>query len=350
MPAPEPVTPPFWGEQVRVLDGHNDLPWHHRELAGYDLDAVDIARPQPRLHTDLPRMRAGGLAAQLWSVWVPCEHQGEAAVAATHEQIDFVEAMCARYEEMALARSVADVEAAWADGRHAALLGMEGGHSIDCSLEHLADFAGRGVRYLTLTHNDNTPWADSATDEPVHGGLTDFGREVVEEMNRLGLVVDLSHVAATTMRDSLDVSTRPVMFSHSNALDLCSHPRNVPGDVLERIPGNGGVVMANFVPYFLREDWAQWRVRGYREEERPTVPAGVDDVVAHLEHLREVVGVDHVGIGADFDGVDLLPDGLGDVSTYPRLFTALRAKGWSAAEIDALAHRNVLRVLADSEV
>ncbi|QFQ29569.2 membrane dipeptidase [Janibacter melonis] len=333
---------------IRVLDGHNDLPWHHREIAGYDLDRCDIALEQPELHTDLPRMRAGGLAAQLWSVWVPCELPGEAAVTATHEQVDFVEAMCARYEEMELARTAADVERVWEQGRHAALLGMEGGHSIDGSLEHLAAFAARGVRYMTLTHNDNTAWADSATDERVHGGLTDFGREVVRTMNALGVAVDLSHVSAETMHHALDETSRPVLFSHSNALALCSHPRNVPDDVLERMPGNGGVVMANFVPYFLREDWAQWRLGGFKG--KAPAPATAADVVAHLEHLREVVGIEHVGLGGDFDGVDVLPADLGDVSRYPHLLGALAERGWSRADLEALAHGNALRVLRDTEV
>lgn len=333
---------------IRVLDGHNDLPWHHREVAGYDLDRCDLAVHQPELCTDLPRMRSGGLAAQLWSVWVPCELQGEAAVAATHEQIDFVDAMCERYDEMVLARTVADVEAAWAQGRHAALVGLEGGHSLGGDLATLDAFAARGARYLTLTHNDNTAWADSATDERVHGGLTDVGREVVARMNALGLMVDLSHVSAETMHDALDATTRPVVFSHSGARAVCSHPRNVPDDVLERVPGNGGVVMANFVPYFLREDWAQWRLGGYVGEAPP--PTTVDDVVTHLEHLRDVVGIEHVGIGADIDGVDVLPDGLGDVSTYPVLLDALAARGWSRADLERLAHGNALRVLGDTEV
>lgn len=333
---------------LRVLDGHNDLPWHHRELAGYDLDACDIAQPQPQLHTDLPRMRTGGLAAQLWSVWVPCSLSGEAAVAATHEQIDFVEAMCARYDEMVLARTAADVRAAWADGRHAALIGMEGGHCIDRSLEHLEAFAGRGARYLTLTHNDNTEWADSATDERVHGGLTDEGRAIVRRMNELGVMVDLSHVSAETMHDALAVTSRPVVFSHSGARAVCDHPRNVPDDVLALVPGNGGVVMANVVPKFVNQARADLDLG--RTDVRPDPVATVEHVVAHLEHLREVVGIEHVGLGADYDGVDETPVGLEDVSTYPRLFEALGERGWSRPELEALAHGNALRVLADTEV
>ena len=333
---------------IPVLDGHNDLPWHHRELAGYDLDACDIAQPQPELHTDLPRMRAGGLAAQLWSVWVPCSFEGEAAVAATHEQIDFVEAMCARYDEMTPARTAQDVRDAWATGRHAALLGMEGGHSIDDSLEILEAFAARGVRYMTLTHNDNTGWADSATDERVHGGLTPFGREVVTRMNDLGIAVDLSHVSAETMHDALDTTRLPVMFSHSGARAVCDHPRNVPDDVLERIPGNGGIVMANVVPKFVHQARAD-EVLG-RTDVVPDPVATIEHVVAHFEHLREVVGIEHVGIGADYDGVDETPVGLEDVSTYPVLLAALAERGWSRPDLQALAHGNVLRVLEATEL
>lgn len=333
---------------IRVLDGHNDLPWHHREVAGYDLDACDIARPQPHLHTDLPRMREGGLAAQLWSVWVPTTVQGAEAVAATHEQIDFVEAMCARYEEMVAVRTAAQVRAAWDAGRHAALIGMEGGHCIDGSLQTLEAFAGRGARYMTLTHNDNTPWADSATDERVHGGLTDFGREVVARMNDLGVVVDLSHVSAETMHDALDATRLPVMFSHSGARAICDHPRNVPDDVLERIPGNGGIVMANVVPKFVNQ--ARADVDLGRTDVVPDPVATTEHVLAHFEHLREVVGIEHVGIGADYDGVDETPVGLEDVASYPRLLAALGERGWSRSDLEALAHGNVLRVLEATEV
>ncbi|WP_435199963.1 dipeptidase [Janibacter sp. GS2] len=335
-------------DPIRVLDGHNDLPWHHREVAGYDLDVCDIALPQPQLHTDLGRMREGGLAAQLWSVWVPCSMTGEEAVTATHEQIDFVEKLCSRYAEMVPARTAADVRAAWDEGRHAALVGMEGGHSINDSLETLATFADRGVRYMTLTHNDNTGWADSATDERVHGGLTDFGREVVRSMNALGVVVDLSHVSAETMHDALDETRLPVMFSHSGARAICDHPRNVPDDVLGRVPGNGGIVMANVVPKFVNQARADAALG--RTEIVPDPVATTEHVVAHFEHLREVVGIEHVGIGADYDGVDETPVGLEDVSSYPRLFAALGERGWSRTDLEALAHGNVLRVLQDTQV
>lgn len=343
---PKPLTT---GEPaLRVLDGHNDLPWRHRTVADYDLDAYDLAGSLDGFHTDLPRMAAGGLAGQFWSVYAPTTLSGPEAVAATHEQIDFVEAMAARYPQIGLARTASDVRRLWGEGRHAALLGMEGGHCIDDSLEVLTAFADRGVRYLTLTHNDNTAWADSATDQRVHGGLSDFGHEVVRTMNRLGVMVDLSHVSGETMHDALDTTTVPVIFSHSGARAICDHPRNVPDDVLERIPGNGGVVMANVVPKFVNQARAD-EVLG-RTTVIPDPVATIEHVVAHLQHLREVVGIDHVGLGADYDGVDETPVGLEDVSSYPRLFEALASSGWSATDLEALAHGNSLRVLADTEV
>src|SRR6266568_5368314 len=235
-----------------VVDGHNDLAWAIRELAGYDLDEVDVAVAQPRLQTDIPRLRAGGVGAQFWSVYVPSKLQGDHAVSATLEQIDAVRAMVARYpDDLALARTVDEVERAVASGRIASLLGAEGGHSIDASLGTLRMLFALGVRYLTLTHNDNLPWADSATDEPGCGGLTRFGEEVVAEMNRLGMLVDLSHVAETTMRAAVDVSRAPVIFSHSSARALCDVPRNVPDEVLRLVPSNGGVVMVTFVAGFV---------------------------------------------------------------------------------------------------
>jgi membrane dipeptidase len=225
---------------------------------------------------------------------------------------------------------------------------MEGGHSINGSLDHLADFADRGARYMTLTHNDNTQWADSATDKRVHGGLTDFGREVVARMNDLGVIVDLSHVSAETMHHALDASWLPVMFSHSGARAICDHPRNVPDDVLERIPANGGIVMANVVPKFVNQARADASLG--RTDVVPEPVATIEHVVAHFEHLREVVGIEHVGIGADYDGVDETPVGLEGVASYPRLLAALGERGWSRADLEALAHGNVLRVLEATQV
>lgn len=330
-----------------LIDGHNDLPWAHRTHYSYDLDAGDIAQPQPQFHTDLERLAQGGVKGQFWSVYVPSTLPGEDAVAATLEQIDFVHQLVARYpDRLALATTADEVRAAVADGKIASLLGAEGGHSINSSLDTLRELYQRGVRYLTLTHNDNNPWADSGTDEPGVGGLSDFGREVVAEMNRIGMIVDLSHTAASTMHAALDVSTAPVIFSHSNARALCDVPRNVPDDVLKRIPGNGGVVMATFVPKFTSPAVAEWFYSG---QVGPRPGCSLDEVVAHIEYLREAVGVQHLGLGGDYDGVDLLPDGLEDVASYPRLFAALAARGWSAAELDALAGRNVLRVLGEVE-
>ena len=299
-----------------MVDGHNDLPWAMRQV-GYDFDAVDIATEQPQLHTDLVRLRRGEVGGQFWSVYVPCRLTGDAAVTATLEQIDAVYAMVARYpEDLVLVTDADGLDRALAGGgRIASLLGAEGGHSINNSLGTLRMLYALGVRYLTLTHNENTDWADSATDAPVHGGLTDFGREVVAEMNRLGMLVDLSHVAPATMHDALDASTAPVIFSHSSARAVCDHPRNVPDDVLARLAGNGGVCMVTFVPFFVSPAAAAWaaEVKAAAVEAgidprdltafyafqdaypTPAPTATLDDVVRHLEHAREVAGIEHLG-------------------------------------------------------
>jgi len=353
-----------------LVDGHNDLAWAHRELAGYDLDAIDIAQPQQGLQTDLPRLRAGCVGAQFWSVFVPCSLSGDAAVTATLEQIAFVRAMVARYaDDLVLATTAADVGRAVGAGRIACLLGMEGGHSINESLGVLDAMHALGVRYMTLTHNDNVTWADSATDEPVLHGLSHFGERVVARMNRLGMVVDLSHVSADVMRHALRVTRAPVMFSHSSARTVCDVPRNVPDDALEALADNGGVCMVTFVPMFVSPEAARWyeecqqtaRDAGLdprdfaqldplmRERARtdPPPPATVDDVVRHIEHVRDEAGVDAVGIGGDFDGTVFVTDGLADVAAYPTLFGALRDRGWSDANLTKLAGRNALRVLQD---
>jgi membrane dipeptidase len=349
-----------------VVDGHNDLAWALREQVGYRIAERDIATDQSAyLHTDLERLRAGGVGAQFWSVFVRADYQGDRAVSATLEQIDCVGALVDRYpDRLRLARTSDDVRAARADGRIASLMGAEGGHSIACSLATLRALYTLGVRYLTLTHNDNTPWADSATDKPVANGLTRFGEEVVREMNRIGMLVDLSHVSPDTMRDALRVTRSPVIFSHSSARALCDHPRNIPDDVLAALPANGGVCMVTFVPAFVSSAVAVWDARltaamaadgadprdlDARDRAaaggEPPPRATLDDVVAHLEHVRAVAGIDHVGIGGDFDGTDALPVGLEDVSCYPRLFDALLARSWSADDCAKLAGRNVLRVL-----
>ena len=354
-----------------LIDGHNDLPWAHRERFGGDLVRGDVALAQPSLHTDLRRLSAGGVKGQFWSVYVPSTMPEPHAVVATLEQIDFVRRLVDRYDGLALATTAADVERAVASGRLASLLGIEGGHAICGSLAVLRQMHHLGVRYLTLTHNDNTSWADSATDEPAVGGLSDFGRAVVAEMNRLGMIVDLSHVADTTMHDALETTTAPVIFSHSNARALCDVPRNVPDDVLALVPDNGGIVMATFVPFFVAEAAARWlnetreiaRRRSEESERRvdvfevirqrartePVPPSTLDDVVRHVEYLREAVGIAHVGIGGDFDGSDFVTPGLEDVASDPRLFDALRARRWSDSELDGLAGRNIVRVMRDVE-
>lgn len=355
-----------------VVDGHNDLAWALRDKAGYDLDRIDIARPQPELHTDLPRLRAGGVGAQFWSVFVRASLAGDHAVSATLEQIDAVRAIAARYpEDLALARSAAEVEAAFASGRIASLLGAEGGHSIDSSLGTLRMLFELGVRYMTLTHNQNVGWADSATDEPGCGGLSRFGEEVVREMNRLGMLVDLSHVAPSTMHAALAVTRAPVIFSHSSARALCDHPRNVPDDVLARLAANGGVCMVTFVPMFVSQACADWWslalehiaaegldprdpaasgpvVERWRLE-HPAPPVTLGEVADHVDHVREVAGVDHVGLGGDYDGVEFLPEGLEDVSAYPRLLAELLRRGWSEPDLAKLTWSNALRVLRNAE-
>ena len=355
---------------LRVVDGHNDLPWAMRQV-GYDFSAVDIAQSQPQLHTDLPRARAGGLGAQFWSVYVPCSLTGDSAVTATLEQVDAVYDMVQRYvSDLALVTSADGLEATLADPYLiGSMLGAEGGHSINNSLGALRTLYRLGVRYLTLTHNENTDWADSATDEPRHGGLTAFGREVVAEMNRMGMLVDLSHVAATTMAQAIEASEAPVIFSHSSARAVCDHPRNVPDEVLASLAGNGGLCMITFVPHFVSPTVRDWGLEAqqaavaegvdardlaamdafWRRYPVPQPKASLDDVVAHLEHARSVAGVDHLGLGGDYDGVTSVPTGLEDVSRYPALLDALRAKSWSEADLIKLTSGNIVRVFHEAE-
>lgn len=357
-----------------VVDGHNDLPWALREQVAYDIDARDIAVDQSaHLHTDLARLRAGGVGAQFWSVYVRSDMAGDVAVSATLEQIDCVQQLIERYPaDLRRALTAADMEAARTEGRIASLMGAEGGHSIDNSLATLRALHTLGVRYMTLTHNDNIAWADSATDEPGVGGLSPFGHEVVREMNRAGMLVDLSHVAATTMRAALDTSVAPVIFSHSSSRAVCDHPRNIPDDVLERLPANGGVAMATFVPKFVLQAAVDWtaaaddnlrahgfhhldtsaeamKLHGAFEEAHPRPVATVSTVADHLDHMREVAGVDHIGIGGDYDGTAFLPDGLGDVSGYPNLIAELVDRGWSDTDLAKLTWQNAVRVLGAAE-
>jgi membrane dipeptidase len=317
-------------------------------------------------------LRAGNVGAQFWSVYAPCTYQGERAVTATLDQMAFVRRLVERHpDDLSLATRADQVAAAVESGRIACLMGMEGGHQINDSLDVLGAMHALGVRYMTLTHNENVSWADSATDVPVLDGLSEFGRTVVRRMNSLGMFVDLSHVSPDVMRDALDTTLAPVLFSHSSARALCDNPRNVPDDVLARLPGKGGVCMVTFVSKFVSQrvsDWhrellAELEAHGgdprkldevdtwiAKARDESTAPeASIDDVVAHCEHVREVAGIEHVGLGGDYDGTAMLPRGLEDVSTYPRLLEALRATGWSAADLDALTHANVLRAMYDME-
>ncbi|WP_020128527.1 dipeptidase [Streptomyces sp. 303MFCol5.2] len=355
-----------------VVDGHNDLPWALREQVRYDLDARDIAgHQQAHLHTDIPRLRAGGVGAQYWSVYVRADLPD--AVPATLEQIDCVRRLIARHpRDLRAALTAADMETARAEGRIASLMGAEGGHSIANSLGTLRGLYALGVRYMTLTHNDNVDWADSATDAPKAGGLSAFGREVVREMNREGMLVDLSHVAATTMRDALDATAAPVIFSHSSARAVCDHPRNIPDDVLGRLSANGGMAMVTFVPKFVLQAAVDWtaaaddnmRANGFHhlattaeamkvhrafEETNPRPIATVATVADHLDHMREVAGIDHLGIGGDYDGTAFTPDGLDDVSGYPNLIAELLDRGWSGPDLTKLTWQNAVRVLGAAE-
>jgi membrane dipeptidase len=355
-----------------VIDGHNDLLWTARVATSYDFDRLDVGAGGTPTHTDLPRMRAGGMGAQFWSVYVPTRLTGDDAVSATLEQIDAARLLTTTYaDELAFATTADEVEQAWAAGRMASLMGAEGGHSINNSLGTLRQLHALGVRYMTLTHNANTAWADSATDRPVAGGLTDFGREVVREMNRVGMMVDLSHVSADTMRDALAVAEVPPIFSHSSARAVTDSPRNAPDDVLELLAAAHGICMVTFVPKFVNVACADWHrgmveaaaaegvaeadgVRFAAFEKRwtldhPQPPADLADVVAHCEHVREVAGSDHIGLGGDYDGVEVLPRGLEDVATYPALLEALAERGWSEADLAKLTCRNILRVMRDVE-
>jgi membrane dipeptidase len=375
-----------------IIDGHNDLPMQLRARAGYDVSG--LAGPRPEFHTDLPRLRAGGVGAQFWSVYVPSDLPEPEAVVATMEQVDAVYRLTAAYpDDLVMAFTAADVERAIRSGRIASLIGIEGGHSLATSLGVLRSFARLGARYVTLTHNDHTSWADSAAEAPAAGGLTEVGRAIVREMQRIGVLVDLSHVAPVTMHAALDTASVPVIFSHSSARAVTDHRRNVPDDVLARLRDNGGVVQLTFVPSFISDEARAWTAAADAERDRlglppaegpwPRAPHPGEDPVAvvaslpppepaedhfaawlaahprpvatvaqvadHVEHARDVAGVEHIGLGGDFDGTDALPAGLEDVSGYPRLLAELADRGWSGPELEALTGRNMLRVLHESE-
>lgn len=359
-------------KRTPLIDGHNDLPWALRQGFGNDPHKVDLTTnlsTTTRLHTDIPRLRAGGMGGQFWSVYVTASMAPVDAAKATFEQIDTVKRIVAAHPEtFELATTADDLVRIHRAGKIASLIGMEGGYSIDDSLGLLREFYDSGARYMTLTHSKSTTWADSGTDAPKWNGLNAFGEEVVREMNRLGMMVDLSHVSEDTMVDAIRVSSAPVIFSHSSARAVTAHPRNVPDAVLRQMAGNGGIVMVTFVPGFISEAVRAWGAGRTAETTRLTalnpgdpaaVKAGVDawvaanpapeatmeDVIAHIQHIREVAGIDHIGLGGDYDGVDKLPAGLEGVDGYPRLLAELMRRGWSEADIRKISGENMLRVM-----
>jgi len=354
-----------------LIDGHNDLPWTFRAHGGLDFDQVDLRKPLLNAQTDIVRLRKGGLGAQFWSVWVPVSYQGARALDATRQQIRVVYRLQRKYPDVFQVCWTSDeVMRSFREGKIASLIGVEGGHCINDSLNALRDLYRVGARYMTLTHSRNTSWADSATDRPRHRGLTAFGRSVVREMQRLGMLVDLSHVSAETMHDALDVARAPVIFSHSGARAICDHPRNVPDDVLLRLKHNGGVVMVVFLDSYVSQEVADWEAKRKREEDRlraegkgqpevraaiaawteanPSPVATVQQVADHVDHIRKIAGVDHIGIGSDFDGGGGV-QGLEDVSKFPNLTVELLRRGYTDHEIAKILGLNVLRVMSAAE-
>jgi membrane dipeptidase len=358
---------------VPVIDGHNDYPWAVRDKAAGDLSKLDMRHPQPTLMTDLPRLRAGGVGGQFWSVYVPVEKQGGAAVSATLDQIDIVHQMVEKdANDLALALTSSDIERIEGQGKIASLIGVEGGHSINGSVGVLRSFYRLGARYMTLTHSTNTEWADSATDTPAHNGLTAFGESVVAEMNRIGMMVDLSHVSPATMDAALRVSKAPVIFSHSSTRALVDHPRDVPDAILSRLPANGGIIMITFVPGFVSAEVRAYNLRETEAQTKATADASgnavavkramdawhaanpapratLSQVADHIDHARKVAGIDHVGLGGDFDGIESVVKGLEDVSTYPALIAELLRRGYSDDDIKKITGRNILRVMRQVE-
>ncbi|MCP3903053.1 MAG: membrane dipeptidase [Planctomycetes bacterium] len=364
---------------VPLIDGHNDAPWQYRRRVSNDLDAMDFAHDlshlDPPMQTDLPRLRAGGVGAQFWSVYIPIRERGgrRGDARIVIEQIDLVKQLAERFpDDLEMAYTADDIERIHGGGRIACLAGMEGGHSIENSLAVLRALYDVGARYMTITHSKTLDWADSATDDAVHGGLTEFGEAVIREMNRLGMLVDLSHVSADTMRDAIAVARAPVIFSHSSAFSVCRHVRNVPDDVLEMTRDNDGVVMVTFLSYYVSEELRQhgeqldaerWRLRKLHEddedafrrdlgawrESNPAPRCTIAQVADHIDHVRDVAGIDHIGIGSDYDGTSALPEGLGDVSTYPALVVELLRRGYSDDDMKKILGLNVLRVMREAE-
>jgi membrane dipeptidase len=361
-------------QEAILIDGHNDLPWQFREKADLSFDRLDIAKPQPRIHTDIPRLRKGGVGAQFWSAFVPVESMKKGtAVRETLEQIDVIHRMVREYPDtFAMAYGVDDILRIRKQGKIASLIGVEGGHSIDNSLAVLRMLYALGARYMTLTHSSNLDWADSATDKPLHHGLTPFGERVVQEMNRLGMLVDISHVSAETMKHAIRVSRAPVIASHSSAYALAAHPRNVPDDVLRLVKANGGVVMVNFFSGFIVPEGARATrqmfqvVRELREKypaeedfrmaleqwrkENPFPTGSVHTLVDHIDHIVKVAGVDHVGLGSDYDGINAVPKQLEDVSCYPYITQELLNRGYSREDIHKVLGGNLLRAFRQVEV
>jgi membrane dipeptidase len=362
--------------EVPVIDGHNDYPWEVRQKAKLDLAVLDMRQPQPSIHTDFARLAQGGVGGQFWSVYVPSPAPGTdpaAPVTMTLEQIDIVHRMIARYpEKLALALTADDIERSQRQGKIASLIGMEGGHSINSSIPTLRMMHRLGARYMTLTHGLNVPWADSATDTPKLDGLSPLGEDIVREMNRLGMLVDLSHVSPATMADALRVTAAPVIFSHSSARAIADVPRNVPDEILRQIPKNGGVVMVTFVPGFISQDVADYSRRETAERTRltgqlgtnteainkgvetwraanPSPRASLLQVADHIDHMKKVAGVDHIGLGGDFDGITTVVVGLEDVSTYPMLVAELLRRGYTDEDVKKIAGRNILRVMRAAE-
>ena len=363
-----------------VVDGHNDVPEQVRERFGNDLSKFDFrdtsgtaTADKQKMHTDLARMKQGMMGGQFWSVWVPTSLSEPEAVQEVTEQIDLVERLVVKYPaDLMLALSAADIEAAFKARRIASLIGMEGGHSIGSSLGVLRSMYRAGARYMTITHSKNTPWADSATDTPKSNGLAPFGVSVIKEMNRLGMLVDLSHVSEKTMMDALDISTAPVIFSHSGARAIDGHARNVPDSVLKRLPANGGMVMVVFLPDYVSEEVRQWEGQKAAEDARqlylnkgnpagaksgldawvtahPLPAAHVGQVADHIDHIRKLAGIDHIGLGGDYDGMDSAPLEMPDVSGYPALFIELARRGYAQADLEKIASRNIIRVLRGAE-
>ena len=363
-------------ERVPLFDGHNDVPWQYRNRVDYkfsELDFYDTTQLDNPMHTDIPRLKEGRVGAQWWSVYVNANIPEDEAVKQTMEQVDFVHRMVEKYpDHFELALTADDVERIFADGKIASLIGMEGGHSIANSLPVLRMFYDLGARYMTITHGRTLDWADAAGDDPQHDGLNEFGEEVIREMNRLGMMVDLSHVTSATMKDAIRVSEAPVMFSHSNARAISGHPRNVPDDVLQLIPEKDGVVMVTFVETFTSEERRKHFAErnAYRSKveylnpgkpdvvsekmrewdaENEAPKSTLEQVADHIDHIRDQIGVEYIGIGGDYDGIPTLPLGLEDVTTYPDLFAELLRRGYTEEELEKIAGLNMLRVLRGAE-